>query len=310
MANIAMGPAIASGLQLITQRPLAVLAWGFAYVLIAVIPQFLMIGALLPDLMNFSREVVTSATAGQSPRSNPELLAMQAQLARFQPLQLLVSLVGSSIVNSAIYRAVLEPENKAFAYLRLGAQELWVGLVTIVFYVLVVIALFAALIPFGIATAVTSGAAGASWATGLIVFLLACATAAAVIWVALRLSLGVPMSFAQKSFRLFESWDLTRQQGWRLLGVILGVVAIILIGELFIFGVAGALGAATVMTKIEGLKAFIAHPPANWLALAAPWITFGVAFYTVFAGVTLTILAAPFATILRQLSPPNVGDSF
>ncbi len=311
MATISMGQAISSGLQLITQRPLAVLAWGFAYVLIAIVPQFLMIGAFLPDLVSFYRDTIQSATAGQAPQPSAEMLKIQAELARYQPLQILTGILGTAVVNAAIYRAVLEPENKAFAYLRLGAQELWVGLVNVVFYLLIVLAIVAALVPVLILVGVGAAAgAGTGWAEGLVVFLLACGAAAVVIWVALRLSLALPLSFSQRSFRLFESWDMTRGQGWRLFGVAMAVFGIVLAGEIMIFGIAGALGASGAIANLKGLKAFMQHPPSDWLIQAAPWILIGGLFYTVLMGAVLSIVTAPFATIFKQLSPPDISDTF
>lgn len=311
MATISMGPAISSGLQLITRRPWAVLAWGLAYVLIAVVPQFLMIGAFLPDLVTYYRDTIASASAGHAPAPSPDMIKMQAELARYQLPQILTGILGTAVVNAAIYRAVLEPENKAFAYLRLGSQELWVGLVNIVFYVLIVLAVVATTVPVLILVGVGAAAgAGTGWTEGLIVFLLACGAAATVIWVALRLSLALPLSFSQRAFRLFESWDMTRGQGWRLFGVAMAVFGIILAGEMMIFGIAGALGASGAIANLKAIKAFMAHPPSDWFLQAAPWIAIGVTFYTVLMGAVLTIMNAPFATILKQLSPPDISETF
>jgi hypothetical protein len=311
MATISMGPAISSGLQLIARRPWAMLAWGFAYLMIAVVPQFLMIGVFLPDLVAFYRDTLQATAAGQAPAQTAEMAKIQAELARYQPVQILTSILATAVVNAAIYRAILEPENKAYAYLRFGAQELWVGLVNIVFYFLIFLAVLAAVVPLVILIGV-GAAAGArtGWTEGLVAFLLACGAAAAVIWVALRLSLALPLSFSQRAFRLFESWDMTRGQGWRLFGVAMAVFGIILALEIVIFGLAGALGASAAISNLKGLKAFMEHPPSDWLMRAAPWILIGGGFYVVLMGVVLTTINAPFATIMKQLSPPDVSDTF
>jgi hypothetical protein len=311
MATISMGPAISSGLQLIMQRPWAVLAWGLAYVLIAVVPQLLMIGAYLPDMIGFYRDTLESAAAGRAPEPSADILKMQTEIGRFQPLQILLGIVASAVVNAAIYRAVLEPENNAYAYLRLGAQELWVGLVNIVFFVLVFFAALALTVPVAILIGVTAATGGgSSWTAGLVGFLLACGAVAAVIWVGLRLSLALPLSFSQRAFRLFESWDMTRGQGWRLFGVGMAVIGIIIALEIMIFGIAGALGAGNAIANLKGFKDFMQHPPTDWFARAAPWIVIGGAFYTVLMGVVHTLMTAPFATMMRQLSPPDVSDTF
>ncbi|HEX5379893.1 MAG TPA: hypothetical protein VFW47_15050, partial [Phenylobacterium sp.] len=276
----------------------------------AVLPQALMIWPVLPDLMGFYREALQSAQAGggASATDSAEMARLQAEMSRFQPLQIASSIISMAVVNSAIYRAVLEPENSAFGYLRLGVQELWVCLVTIVFYVLMVLGVIGAMIPVGVATMV-AGQAG-SWMGGLVVFLLACGGVAAIIWVWLRLSLAAPMSFRERKFRLFESWALTRGQGWRLFAVVLALLAIMVAGEILLVILASGLGAGAAMSHAGQIQAFLEHPPADWLARAAPWLAGIGVIYTVLMGVVFAIITAPFAEIYRQLTEPQDAKVF
>jgi hypothetical protein len=300
MADFSGGAAISSGFRLIGRKPGAVLTWGLVYVLLAVVPQFLMMWSFLPDLMAFYRDAISSAQSGTSPATNPEFLRIQAELNRFQPLQIVCSLVSLSIVNAAIFRAVLEPQNGRWAYLRLGAQELWVGLTTVVFYLVVVAAAVVAAIPVVVISAIA--AQSPSWTMGLVIFLLACGAAFFVIWVCLRLSAGIPMSFAQKNFRLFESWSMTRGLGWKLFGVGLAVFAIVVAIELVVIIVAASIFAATGVVQSGQLQAIFQHPPADLAARAIPWVLGLVAVYTVLISLIFPIITAPFAEIYRQLS--------
>jgi hypothetical protein len=300
MADFSGGAAISSGFRLIGRKPGAVLSWGLVYVLLAVVPQFLVMWSFLPDLMAFYREALTSAQSGVSPATNPDFLRLQAEINRFQPLQIVLSIVSLSIVNSAIFRAVLEPQNSRWAYLRLGAQELWVGLTTIVFYLVIFAAAVVAAIPVIVISAIA--AQSPSWTMGLIIFLLACGAAFFVIWVCLRLSLGIPASFAQKNFRLFESWAMTKGMGWKLFGVGLAVFAIVIAIEFALILVAASIFAATGMARSGQLQAIFQHPPADIAAQAIPWLIGLAVGYTVLIALVFAIITAPFADIYRQLS--------
>lgn len=300
MADFSGGAAISSGFRLIGRRPGAVLTWGVVYVLLAVLPQFLLMWSFLPDIVAFYREAFASAQSGVSPATNPDFVRLQAELNRFQPLQIVLGLVSLSIVNSAIYRSVLEPQNSAWGYLRLGAQELWVGLTTVVFYLVVFVAALVAIIPVAVVGALA--AQSPSWTTGLIIFLLACGAIFFIIWVCLRLSLGIPMSFAQKNFRLFESWSMTRGLGWKLFGVGLALLAIVIAVEVTLMAIGVSIVSATGLAQSGQLQAMFQHPPADLAARAIPWLVGVMVLYAVLIGLIFAIFTAPFADIYRQLS--------
>ena len=310
MAAFSSNGAIASGFRLIGAKPALILVWGLVYVLLAVVPQFLLIGRFLPDLLIFYRDAIQAASAGTMPAPSDDLIRMQSQIARFQPLQILAGLIGAAIVHSAVYRAILEPENDRFFYLRLGAQELWVGLVSIVLIVMIALAAIAGAIPAALLTAIVAGVTGgpSSWAAGLMVFLLIFAVMALAIWVALRLSMALPESFALRNFRLFESWEMTKGLGWQLFGVAASLFGILIAGEFVFFTLLGAGGASALTANLEGIKAFFEHPPSDWLGRAAPWIALFIALYTVVTGIATTIMTAPFATIYRELVVPAARE--
>ena len=104
----------------------------------------------------FYRDAVQTAAAGGTPPTagSPQFEHVRAQMAAFQPIQLLLGVVAMAVVSSGVYRAVLEPEKSAYGYLRLGRQELLVGMVVVVMYMLMVIAVVAVFVPLGIVAAV------------------------------------------------------------------------------------------------------------------------------------------------------------
>jgi hypothetical protein len=302
MADFSSGEAITSGFRIIRRKPGAVLLWGLVYVLLAIVPQLLTMGPMLPDILAAYREALQNAQAGgASGAATPEMLKLQQEMGSFQPLQLALSVISFAIVYSAVYRAVLEPAKSAFGYLRLGKQELWVGLTLVAFYALFILTGVVAVVLVGVVAGAVGG--GASWGGGLAVFLAACGAAALLIWVCLRLSLALPMTFAEGRFRLLESWGLTRGLGWKLFGVALALACIIVALEFILllvaFSIAGALGAG----QAQAFQAFLEHPPADWASRAVPVLIGVCAFYALLMGLIFAIMTAPFAAIYRELAP-------
>ena len=306
MGEFSSNGAIASGFRLIGAKPGLILVWGLTYVLLAVIPQFLLIGRFLPDLLIFYRDALQSASADTMATPSDDLVQMQAQIARYQPLQIVAGLIGAAIVHSAIYRAILEPENDRYFYLRLGAQELWVGVVSVLLIVAILLAVLAMAIPAALLTAIVGSVTGgpSSWAAGLMIFLLFCVIAGLAIWIWLRLSMAPLASFAERRLRLFESWEMTKGLGWRLFGVAASLFGILLAGQFIFFTVLGAGGGSALTNNLEAIKAFFDQPPNDWMARAAPWVALLIGLYTVVTGVAMTIMTAPFATIYRELAAP------
>ena len=310
MGEFSSNGAIASGFRLIGTKPGLILVWGLVYVLLAVVPQFLLIGRFLPDILIFYRDAIAAASAGTMPTPSDDLVRMQAQIARYQPLQIVAGLVGAAIVHSAIYRAILEPENNRFFYLRLGAQELWVGVASVMLIVAIILAGLAMAIPAALLTAIVAGATGgpSSWAAGLMVFLLFFAALGLAIWVWLRLSMAPLASFSERRLRLFESWEMTKGLGWQLFGVAATIFGLLLAGQFLFFTLLGAGGASALTSNLEGIKAFFDNPPRDWMAQAAPWIALLIGLYTVVTGIATTIMTAPFATIFRALVAPGARE--
>lgn len=299
MAGFSAAAAITAGFRLIGRHPGVVLTWGLAYVLVAIAPVIAIFWGDLPTLVGVYLKVMESLMAGVSPPVNdPDLVRAQGLLLRFEVAQVGLNLLAITLVSCAIYRSILEPERKAFAYLRVGLQELWVvasmlALGLLLFVVLVASSSVAGLIGQAVGTG--------TWTGGLILFLASCGAVALVIWMGLRLSLAAPMSFATRRFRLMEAWPLTYGQGWRLFGVALSLACIILFIQMLLAAVDQALGLNAAMGGLDGLRAFLANPAAG-LARLGPSLVGMVLMQILVSALTFTIWAAPFAEIYRELS--------
>jgi len=305
MAAIDIARTAAAGLGVIARRPLAVLAWAGVLLLLGVLPAAGLMSAFLGALA----EIARMDASGVEPSPDALVPAMSAAFA-MQPVLLLTSLAVRAILTGAVFRAVLEPAESRWFYLRLGARELWLALMIVVFGILsflVLIPVSAVLVPLLMVLAM--GAEGNLFAVVPIMLAAVLIALAVLGWLFVRFSMALPMTFTEQRFRLFESWSMTQGQTWRLIGVGLLLVGIVLALELALLAL---LVVASLAFLGEGgldeaaASAFFAQDASIWMAELAPWAV-GMALVGALLGaVVTTILAAPWAEAYRQLSgaPP------
>src|SRR5579871_191220 len=297
MADFSVTDALGVGAGLIRRKPLAVLAWGVLPALV-IVPLFLLFGGAFIALV------------AQAVKASGDQTALaQAVLPLIGGVFLFILLVGlaawvlGAIVYAAAFRAVLHPEQSAFFYLRFGAAELWLMATSFVlglvfFGVGVVFAIPQAIVGVALFNAPT----GEKVAVDLLFTL---ARLAVTIWIWLRLSLGMPMTFASRQFRLFESWALTRGHAWALFRfALLAVVVIGLIDVwLVAIGVAGGIGLAggAFAAAQANPQAFFADPRSAIGAFGAA-IALWAVLLVIISGVATAILRAPFAYIYQRLA--------
>jgi hypothetical protein len=301
MAVIDVARTASAGIGVIVRHPVAVLAWAGLLLLLGVLPA----AGLMSAFLGAVAEIARMDASGIEPSPDALVPAMSAAFA-MQPVLLVTSLAVRSILTAAVFRAVLEPADSRWAYLRVGARELWLALIIVVFGILsfvVMIPLSAVLVPLLMILAVgTEGNLLAVIPTMLAAVLIAVAVLG---WLFVRFSMALPMTFAEQRFRLFESWAMTRGQTWRLIGVGLLLIGIVLALELALLAL---LVVASFAFLGEGgldeaaASAFFAQDASIWMAELAPWAV-GMALVGALLGaVVTTILAAPWAEAYRQLS--------
>ncbi len=301
MAGVDVARTAMAGIGVIGRRPVAVLAWAGVLLLLGVLPAAGLMSALLGGLA----ELVRMDASGVEPSPEALVPVIWAAFA-MQPVLLLTSLAVRAILTAAVFRAVLEPGDSRWFYLRLGARELWLALMIVVFGVLsfvVMIPMSAVLVPLLMILSIgTDGNLLAVVPVMLAAVLIALAMLG---WLFVRFSMALPMTFAEQRFRLFESWAMTQGQTWRLIGVGLLLIGIVLALEL---GLLALLVAASLAFLGQGgldeaaASAFFAQDASIWMAELAPWAV-GMALVGALLGaVVTTILAAPWAEAYRQLS--------
>ncbi|WP_312160688.1 hypothetical protein [Phenylobacterium sp.] len=300
MATFSTGQAFASGFKIIARNPLAILVWALISLVVAFAPQALMAAAIWPQLQAMTAQ--QGADAAQSDAALEQMLAFSSRFSAFQLIQFAGSLAASTLLTGAIFRAVLEPGDKAWFYLRASRQELWLGVCIVTMWVVGFMLIFVAMIPIFIVTAILAGASAATGAepgvgAALAMLAMLLLTTAAAIWLFLRFSLGLPMSFADSYFRLFDSWRLTAGQAGKmaLVGIALSVIVFILQMVLL----------AVVLFAGYGLMGWEGAPDFSTLTLAraAPAIAIGAAVFALFSVVVTVLFSAPLADIHRQLAP-------
>jgi len=212
-----------------------------------------------------------------------------------------------ALVPPAIFRAVLFPEDRGLMYLKLGAREFWSVLIVIVLIVMWVIAMLVGMIPLFVGIGVSGLAQGREPSGGgvLLAVLLILVFSAVLVWVALRLSMAPIMAFSDKTFRLTESWRLTRGHGGKLFLVAIALAVITLVVEMLIFGV--FLGWAGSVVRLED---FGRTPLAVMTTLGAPFLAAAAVAASLFTGAFHAIWYGAWAEMYRQLSvkPEEVFD--
>lgn len=294
MAEISVGRAAGAGLRLIRREPKAVLGWALFYLAVTAV-LLALAGA------TFAQFFAVLARADGAEPEVADMVALQMQMMAIQPLFMLGILVMQIVMMGAIFRAVLEPDERRWAYLRLSGQELWLGLAYIVLSFGIGFAASMLLFPVAGIAAFVGVAFRDSlgpWGMALVGVPGLLALIAVVIWLMLRLCLAYPMSFADRNFRVFESWTITRGHAGRLFLVFLLAVLIALAVQVVGFVIfAGALLAAIG----PNWQALLDGDPFLLFRTIGPLLALFAILGSALSAAMAVITTAPLAEVYRQL---------
>lgn len=313
MATFSVSAALGSGFRLIVRRPVSLLAWGLAFHILVGVPVILLFTWAAPDFFNLFHSAMDRAAQDPEHPFNPALMMpLQGKLMLLQPLLMLVTMLAGAILTGAVFRAVLEPRNRGFFGLRLGAQELWLALLGVVFAILMVLVMLAIALVCGILGVALSAALAAAHASQVwtgVAWIVVCAIGVVVmLWVLLRLSMAFPMTFAEREFRLFESWRLTKGHTWSLffLALLLFIVLALIVVVIDLALVATVFGGlhsfADWPRHAEHFHDFFRQPRDVLLRAAAPWIAVVLIVGSWLRGALSAITLAPWASAYEGLS--------
>lgn len=278
------------GFRIVRRRPLAVLAWALSYIVVFVVA-FAIIGK--PALMLVQQ---VEALQGNTEPTMAELGPLMQGYALVFGVVWPLSILLSTMLSTAIARSVVEPKASAFGYFRLGMDELRVFGATVVI-VLLMFAYYAVAVGVCVVLGVSAHLSGQSW-VWLLCVLAGIAAFAGLIWLAVRLSLMVPIIVAEKRFTLFDSFKLTKGRFWPLFGMaVLAFVMMVVVSLLgMIIGLPFRLGLMGPFSEISA--------PSDILPLLQQHIGLIIGWglvNAVISALQMAVMYAPFAAAYRDI---------
>lgn len=299
MTTFSPSDAAFEGFRLSREKPRVLLVWAVVSFLVTLVTLPLLISSGLGKAMMLAEQGSDpSATMGALLQGGPAYLML-----------LIGGLIVQSVFVAAVYRAVLRPEDSRFAYLRLGMDEVRQVALFFVLLAILMLAVFLIVLIGGIATAIattllnaagpTGGTIGVYVAAGISLWVMGL-----VIFVIVRLSLALPMTFAQGRVRVFAAWRLTRGSFWRLTGAyLLAVVMFIVVWllALIIFSaLAAAVGAMQGLDLTAAMGRFNADTSSIQAYFTLPTLIYAL-FSALISAIYYAVMVAPSAVAYQTL---------
>jgi hypothetical protein len=307
MANVSVGAAVGSGFRLIREQPVAVLTWGA-----------LQAGAFAVFLLPYALLMNNLGTAAFEPGAQPDRRAAMNMVGSMFLSEGLIFLAGilmsvvQCMIVTAVWRAVLHPEQRRWAYVRLGRAELFFFL----FLMCLSIGLQLVMLPvFPFMFIVVGLVVAQQWVAAIVAgVLLFAAMMAAICYVEVRLALAGPMIVEDGHFHFVDAWRLTRGHVGRLLlvglslaGMFIGLEAVVmLIGLGFWWAQLGGppWEAGRLMAYVQQ------QTPARMVSMVLPFEAAGAVLGIPIFGAVSAIGAAPWATAYRDLKTDTAAATF
>lgn len=281
------------GFRVVRRNPMALIFWALFYA-VFMVAIFAMMGPNLISFVTATEQLEQSGTIPTMEDFTPIFQMMGLLFAVLLPL----SLIASAMIYAAVARSVLRPGESAFGYLRLGMDEVRVLVVSLVLFIVFMVLMTVASAIIGAVIGMTIAAEmPALW---LLVVLLILAAICACIWVAVRLSLAIPITMAERRIAIFDSFSFTKGRFWPLLGMALlaWVMSIVvgLLGSLVAMPLQFATGGG--MMALEGLEdeSLQVILQSAWPAIAA-WIVINA----VMSALQVAVVYAPFSAAYRDI---------
>jgi hypothetical protein len=305
LAEIAITQAAFAGFGILRRKPWAPLVWSLLYAGI--------LGGMVVYLGGAFIQAIAKLIALRGdghPPSVDLLLGLLGSLVGGYFLLLAVFWVLGAVINMAVVRAVMEPEASAFAYLRLGRAELWLMLANFILFILYTMVSTAMAIPVALvsAAAMTVTRDIAPFVSLPFQFV----TWGVTIWLGLRFCMVAPLIFADRKFRLFESWTFTRGRvgGLFQVGLVMVAVAIGVYGVLTVIGAAVGIPMFTQLANSMTTQTFLSQTPQQVWRQLQPFIALYVVLIWLGSTLLFPLFFAPWPEVYRQLKGGELAATF
>jgi hypothetical protein len=213
-----------AGFRLIRQRPMLVVVWtlvSLGLILAIVLLAALLLGSSFMELARLGE--------GAEP-SVEQVTSIFLMLVPLVIVALPVGLLYAGVMAAGVNRAILRPDEKAFFYLRLGADEFrqavvlfvqglgWMGVYLLCVLIVGLTAGFGALASGVGGDAPDAGGIGAMIGS---IFLVGIGGVALALFLMVKFSLASAQTFQTRQINIFGSWSLTKGRFWPILGAFL-----------------------------------------------------------------------------------------
>lgn len=281
------------GFRIARREPRTVLVWSLLQLILAVASTVVMLPYMRPLMA-----LQSLRTPGAAPPTPAEAMVTLEPMFGMIAVMIPIELVFLSVMSAAVYRAVLRPEDKGLARLRLGGDELRMGILWIELGLFVwaagVLALLAMVVLGGLLVAATKGSPAdlLGLVAGAYVVV-----AAGMAWLLVRFSMAAPLTFATRHVQLFSAWRLTKGRSWSLFGCyLLTFIFLVMIGITQLF--AGSI-AALAMHDVGGFM----HPDYRSLqAYFTPVRLVALLVSALLGGLYWAVALAPAAVAYQALA--------
>jgi len=286
---LTVGGIIGGGLRLVRDRPVSVLVWGFLYM------AFTALGMVML-LMPFFQMMALNA-AQHTPPDPAMMMGLMAEMYLFY-FALMIVLV---ILMAAATRAVLRPEDSAFAYLRIGMDEVRLLGLNFLLLIATIVLVFILALVLGIALAATgamSGSAPGQMSPAFVLMILA--VYAVPIFLYVRLSPALALTMIREKIVIGEAWRLSSGNFWKMFAGYL-VLTLILMGAYLaiVFAIfVPLMGSVGAGANPEAMAALMrGHIGGGILSIMIG----GAVVLAILSGVGIAFWAGGFAAATQQL---------
>ena len=278
------------GFRITRERPKVVLVWAVFAFLVSICSAVYLI-AIGQD----ARAVLEASSAEQP----ADLATFGKAMGDLLPM-MVMGLAVQCVMAGAVYRILLRPEDKGFAYLKLGMDEARLAALTFIYVLLASVTMFVVVLAAAL-IAVIASAAGQN-----VALLVAVATEifflGLLFYVGVRLSLAPAITFAERRIALFDSWKLTHGQFWRLTGAYALAICGIVVIALLVVTIFSALVAVAVGGDLQAVGKMFAPDQSSLATYFSPVMILYLLVAAWLSALYYAVIIAPAAVAYRALS--------